>query len=102
VGLVIVRDLLDRSIKSAVMAKKMGLPLLAVIPTIRSEDQKQALRRRDFALHLVVSLYLAAFLALVMVEATGLPHVNDFMQKTKTGFSGFFKNEPVPFGGERP
>ena len=56
-GLVLLKDMLDSSIKNVDMAKQLGFPLLAVIPRIEEPLKLAEQRRRDRRLYAFSGLY---------------------------------------------
>src|SRR5574337_413223 len=80
IGLLMLIELSDGSVKSAETLKKLGLPVLAVISTMQTEEEASALRQRDRRLYAVAGAYLAGLLALASLEAMEVSSVDKFMQ----------------------
>ncbi len=83
-GLVIGLDLLDTSLKSVEAVKKLGLPILAIIPTIKTVRETKRVRIKDWLLYTTVGIYLIGLISIVMIEMMGLPYVDNFVQGTST------------------
>jgi len=67
-GLVLLKDMLDSSIKNVDMAKQLGLPVLAVIPRIEEPLKLAEQSRRDLRLYAVSGLYFILILAVLVLE----------------------------------
>ena len=72
VGLVLLKDLMDSSIKDVDMVKQLGLPVLAVIPKI--EDPLELVRqsRRDRKLYIVAGAYFSIIIGILAAEVAGI------------------------------
>ncbi len=80
IGVIVAADMSDTSVKSAAMVKKIGLPVLAVIPTIRTEKETAAIKKRDRLLYALAGVYLTGILMMFAVEALKLPYLEHFVQ----------------------
>ena len=78
-GLVMLRDQLDHSVKDPDMAKQMGLRLLAIIPSIEDPQRLFLQTRRDRRLYIAAAAYYMFILALLAVEATGLSVISNII-----------------------
>jgi len=67
-GIVIVMDMMDRSIKDLETLKGFGLPVLGVIPRIQSVEAILSSRRKDRLLYGAAGMYLVGIAALSVVE----------------------------------
>jgi len=67
-GIVIVTDMMDRSIKDLETLKGFGLPVIGVIPRIQSVKAILSSRRKDRLLYGAAGMYLAGIAALAVVE----------------------------------
>jgi polysaccharide chain length determinant protein (PEP-CTERM system associated) len=67
-GLVLLKDLLDSSIKNADVAKQLGLPVLAVIPRIEEPLKLAEQSRRDLRLYAISGVYFMLILAVLILE----------------------------------
>lgn len=72
IGLVLLKDQLEGTVKSVDMAKQFGIPVLAVIPRIE-DAQKTALQTRsDRRLYIATGCYFMLILGVLAAEALGL------------------------------
>lgn len=71
-GLVVLKDQLDHSIKDLNMAKQLGLPVLAVIPRIEDPQLSVLQIKRDRTLYIAASAYFSLILAVLAIEAAGI------------------------------
>ena len=67
-GIVIVMNMMDRSIKDLETLKGFGLPVIGVIPRIQSVKAILSSRRKDRLLYGAAGMYLAGIAALAVVE----------------------------------
>ncbi len=74
IGIVVVLDAMDHSVKSSKAIRGLGLPVLAIIPKIQSDQQVQREKMQDSILYGIAVLYMLCILAIVAVEAMGLTH----------------------------
>jgi succinoglycan biosynthesis transport protein ExoP len=84
IAVVIGMDMLDTSVKSVDAAKKLGFPVLAVIPTMRTRVEISETRKKDRLLYTAAGLYVIALLTIVTMELLELPYMDDLAQGTKT------------------
>ncbi len=80
-GLVILRDQMDDSVKNVDMAKSFGLPVLAIIPRIEDPAASAVQVKRDRRLYLVAGLYFMVILSVLALEALGLASIPDLSEK---------------------
>lgn len=80
-GLVILKDQLDNSVKSVDMAKQFGLPVLAVIPRIEDPQQIAQQVRQDRRLYFATGLYFSLILAVLVLEVSGAAVISNLMAK---------------------
>ena len=71
-GVVVLKDQMDSSVKDVDTAKIFGLPLLAVIPRIEDPQLVAVQAKRDHRLYLGAGLYFSVILAVLVSEATGI------------------------------
>lgn len=71
-GIVLLMDQLDHSIKDADMAKQLGLPVIAVIPRIQDPQQLVLQARRDRKVYLAAGAYFSLILAVLAAEVMGV------------------------------
>ena len=92
IGVIVGLDYFDTSVRSVETVRKLGLPVLAVIPTIQTQQEAAAIRKKDGMLYTAVGLYLAALLAVITMEDMQLPYIGNFVDAAKTGISNSLKN----------
>jgi succinoglycan biosynthesis transport protein ExoP len=92
IGVIVGQDYLDTSVRSVEMVRKLGLPVLAVIPTIQTQQETKAIRKKDGMLYAAVGLYLVVLLAVITMEIMGLPYIGNFVDAAKTGITNSLKN----------
>jgi len=71
-GLVLLKDRLDSSIKNVDMAKQLGFPVLAVIPRVEDPLAVARQSRQDRRLYLFSGLYFTLILAVLVSEIMGV------------------------------
>ncbi len=69
IGLIILKDQMDDTVKNVDMAKQFGLPVLAVIPRIEDPQQLELQARKDVKIYAGAGLYFSVILALLVLEA---------------------------------
>jgi uncharacterized protein involved in exopolysaccharide biosynthesis len=79
-GIIIGLDFLDTSLRSVEAVKKLGLPVLAIIPTIQTVQEAARSRIKDRLLYTSVGVYLTGLMAIVLIEMMGLPYVDNIVQ----------------------
>lgn len=84
-GAIVLADMLDRSIKSVDQLRTFGLPVLAVIPAIRTAKESRRKKTKDVVLYTVAGVYFACVLGIFMTEYLGLPYIDNFVQETVAG-----------------
>jgi LPS O-antigen subunit length determinant protein (WzzB/FepE family) len=77
-GIIVLLDAMDHSVKSSKAIKGLGLPVLAIIPKIQSDKQVRQEKIQDNIIYCVAGLYMLGVLALVAMEAMGLPYADIF------------------------
>lgn len=82
IGIIVVLDAMDHSVKSSKSIRGLGLPVLAIIPKIQSDGQLQRERMRDSILYGIAVLYMLCVLAIVAAEAMGLTHADTVAQQS--------------------
>ena len=70
-GLVLLKDMLDNSIKNVDMAKQLGLPVLAIIPRIEDPLKIKGQKRQDLKLYTLSGLYFSLIVATLVSEMMG-------------------------------
>jgi polysaccharide chain length determinant protein (PEP-CTERM system associated) len=71
-GLIILKDQMDTSVKDVDTVKTFGIPLLAVIPRIENPEVVAQQIKKDRRLYLGGGLYFSVILAILATEAAGL------------------------------
>lgn len=72
VGLLLGLDYLDPSVRSLQSLNQFGIPVLAVIPLIRSERETRNIFRKDCLIYLSSGIYFLGILGLLVAEVLGL------------------------------
>ena len=90
-GLLLLADQMDRSVKTVDTLKKMGMPVLAVISTMRTEREAAADRKKDGMVYAAAGVYLAALLTVATVETLGYSFIDNFVQSTRAEISNSVK-----------
>jgi hypothetical protein len=80
-GLVILKDQMDDTVKSVDMAKQFGLPILAVIPRIEDPEQLVLQARQDRKLYIAGGMYFLVILAVLALEALGVTAISNVIHK---------------------
>lgn len=70
-GLVLLKDQLDSTVKNVDMAKHFGFPVLGVIPRIEDPRRLALQTKRDRKLYIAASAYFSLILAVLAAEVTG-------------------------------
>ncbi len=86
-ALLILSDRFDPTVKSADTLKKLGMPVLAVISTMRSDRETAAAQRRDGIVYVLAGIYLAVLLTVAGLEAMGYAYIDEFVQSTRAGIT---------------
>jgi hypothetical protein len=67
-GVLLLMDQLDKSVKNLDGLKSLGIPVLAVIPKMQNPQELVAMRTRDRRLYLISGAYLTIILAVLAIE----------------------------------
>ncbi|NTV50348.1 MAG: chain-length determining protein [Geobacteraceae bacterium] len=81
VGLVILKDQMDNSVKNIDMAARFGLPVLAVIPKIEDPQQIVVQARKDRRLYMISGLYFSMIIAVLALEVLGVAVISNVMSR---------------------
>ncbi len=84
IGVILVMDKLDTSVRSLDTLKTLGLPVLALIPTIETASDKVKARKRERVLYTAVGAYFIVIAAILSLEILGLPYVSTAVEGTKS------------------
>lgn len=68
-GFLLLLDYLDHSVKMVGSLKSFGLPVLAVIPLVKSNEAIEQERKKDMRLYYVSGGYFSVIFAIVVIEA---------------------------------
>ena len=68
-GFLLLLDYLDHSVKMLGTLKTLGLPVLAVIPLMKSDNEIQLERKRDLRLYLMSGCWFSVILVVLIMEA---------------------------------
>jgi len=90
-GLIVGLDLLDTSVRSVETVKNLGLPVLAVIPLIQTQQEKAAIRKKDSMLYMAIGVYLTGLLAVVALEIMELPYIDNIVGAARTEIANSLK-----------
>jgi polysaccharide chain length determinant protein (PEP-CTERM system associated) len=70
-GVVVLLDHIDNSVKTLETLKTLGLPVLAIIPGIQNSEELMKRRRKDVMLYGLTGLYMLCVLGVVAFELLG-------------------------------
>ena len=97
IGIIIALDMMDSSVRSVDMAKKLGLPVLAVIPTIQTTQDMLQTKKKDRMLYSAVGIYLSVLMVITVMEIAGLPYVDNMFKETKAEIKSVAKSMKARF-----
>jgi succinoglycan biosynthesis transport protein ExoP len=82
-AMVIGLDSLDKSVKTVDSLRALAVPVLAVIPSIRNEEELRKIRRRDIFIYSIAGVYVLCVLGLAAMEKLGvtLPGLGEMFQR---------------------
>jgi len=72
IGLIVLLDTFDDSIKNVDMIKSLGIPVLAIIPHIQDSHALIKSRRKDICFYTLSGLYVMLLVAVIVLERLGL------------------------------
>ena len=81
IGLVILKDQMDDSVKSVDMARQFGVPILAVIPRIEDPQLIAVQTRQDRRLYVAAGLYFSVILAVLVLEFLGITVITNLADR---------------------
>jgi succinoglycan biosynthesis transport protein ExoP len=76
VGILLLLDFIDQSVTMVSSLKPLGLPVLAVIPLIKTTAEIQVERKKDLQLYFVCGVYFSLILAILVMEMLGLSAID--------------------------
>ena len=91
IGLIVALDFLDSSLRSVEDVKKLGLPVLAIIPNIQTVRETARVKQKDRLLYAAAGVYLTGLLAIITVEMMGLPYVDNAVQRAQAQITSSLK-----------
>jgi hypothetical protein len=80
-GLVLLRDQLDSTVKNVEMAKSFGFPVLAVIPRIQDLQLLVLRAKRDRKLYIFASAYFSLILVVLAAEVAGVAVISKVISR---------------------
>lgn len=92
IGIIVLLDAMDYSVKSSRSVRSLGLPVLAVIPKIQSDRQLLQEKIQDRIFYCIAGLYLLCILAIAGIEALGLPYADAFAQQSLVAIKATVKS----------
>jgi polysaccharide chain length determinant protein (PEP-CTERM system associated) len=78
-GSLLLLDYFDHSVKMLGSLKTLGVPVLAVIPLLKSDNEIQLERKRDMRLYLLSGCWFSIILAVLVMEALDVPLMDNMM-----------------------
>lgn len=87
IGLVLLKDQLDGTVKNVDMAKSFGIPLLAVVPRIEDEQKLQQQIRQDRRLYIASAGYFMLILGVLVAEMAGMTLISKVVGRLSGLFS---------------
>jgi len=84
VGLVLLKDQMNDSVKSVDMANQFGLPILAIIPRIEDPQLIAVQSRQNLKLFIVAGMYFSLILAVLALEALGVADISRLTYKIRS------------------
>ncbi len=81
IGVVILKDQLNDTVKNVDMAKSFGLPVLAAIPRINDPQQLMAQAWQDKKLYLAAGLYFSLILAVLLLEVLNVTLISNLVRR---------------------
>ena len=80
-GLVFVIDYFDKSIKTIEALKGLGMPVLAILPAIETQEEKKIRKKEDIRLLTYAGLYALCLVTFLIMEYLGITIIDDFLQR---------------------
>lgn len=81
-GLVILKDQMNDTVKNVDMARMFGLPVLAVIPRIEDSEQLAVQARQDRKLYAAGGMYFLVIVAVLALEVLSVTLISNLVHKT--------------------
>ena len=83
-GVVLLKDQMNDSVKSVDMAKQFGLPILAIIPRMEDPQLTAVQSRQNRKLYFAAAMYFSLILAVLVLEALGVADISRLTLKIKS------------------
>ncbi|MFA7061406.1 MAG: XrtA system polysaccharide chain length determinant [Pedobacter sp.] len=83
-GLVLLKDLMDNTVKTVDMAKHFGFPVLAVIPKILDPLQLVLQAKRDRKLYIAAGAYFSMILAVLAAEVMDIELISKIISRVSS------------------
>ncbi|MBC7961369.1 MAG: hypothetical protein H7Y05_00315 [Steroidobacteraceae bacterium] len=80
-GLVMLKDQMDKTVKDVDMARQFGFPVLAVIPRIEDPQLLVLQAKRDRKLYIAAGAYFSLILAVLATEVTGIAAISKIISR---------------------
>ncbi len=80
-GLVMLKDQMDSSVKNVEMARDFGFPILAVIPRIENPQLQLLQARRDRKLYIAAGTCFSMILAVLAIEVAGIDVISKVVSR---------------------
>lgn len=84
-GLLVMLDKLDGSVKEVESLKGLGLPVLAIIPKLEEPAKVLRQRRRAWSVTVAAAVYFLFLLSLPAMELLGLPYMDRLLDQLSSG-----------------
>ncbi len=78
-GLIVLKDQMDSTVKNVDMARQFGFPVLAVIPRIEDPQRLVIQAKRDRKIYIAAALYFSMILVVLAVEVAGINVISKFV-----------------------
>jgi succinoglycan biosynthesis transport protein ExoP len=83
-GLVLLLDFMDNSVKDVSTLKTLGLPILGAIPRIENEEVTQLKKANDVRIFTIAGCFFSVILAILLMEALNLPYLDNIVDKVQS------------------
>lgn len=83
IGLIILFDAINPSIKTVDDLREFGVPVFAIVPKVEDPEVVQADRKQDLRMYLVAGLATFVFLFFMVIEVLGVPLVDTIIDNLR-------------------
>lgn len=83
-GVLMLFDYLDHSVKSVDPLKRLGMPILAVIPKITTPEELLQRKKIDMRTYKIAGVYFSLILTVLAVEAIGISCIDNVFENIKS------------------